>query len=138
MFMNVIVKNKRTGKILETEKDGLYVNLNCEADGSFEIDDIGTCVDNSTYMEQDTEEKQLNPDDFELVSINNIDENINVEDIYKRYEKMEEKAMRDEVAVDWRDGVGDLVGKMLKEGNGNMTLVEFLKKVEEWDKNWEC
>ncbi|URZ15455.1 hypothetical protein [Clostridium felsineum] len=72
MFVNVIVKNKMTGELLETEKDGLYISLDIEADGSIEIEDIGTCIDNSTYLEQDTKETQLNAIEFELVSIDLI------------------------------------------------------------------
>lgn len=74
MFSNIVVKNKSTGEVLETEKDGLYVSINFEADGSFGIEDIGTCVDNSTYMEQDTKETPLNSNDFELVSIEMVGE----------------------------------------------------------------
>lgn len=56
--------------------------------------------------------------------------------LYERYEKMEEEAGKNEVGSDFREGVGDIFGKALKDSKGNMTLEELLKEIEEWYKTW--
>lgn len=60
----------------------------------------------------------------------------NSKELYKRYEKMEEKAGDEVLGRDWREGIGDLFGKALRDGKGNMTLAEFLNEIEEWNKSW--
>ncbi|AMN31281.1 hypothetical protein BFS06_13505 [Clostridium perfringens] len=57
-------------------------------------------------------------------------------DLYKRYEKMETKAGNSLLGSDFREEVADLLGKALKNGEEDLTLKEFLVKIEEWFEKW--
>lgn len=67
--LNLIVRNKKTGEMLETDIDGLFATLHIQADGKLEIEDIGTCIDDSIGLIQDTTEKHLYPGEYEIVDI---------------------------------------------------------------------
>ena len=53
----VTVKNKKSNMILNTEDDGLFVTINFMADGEYEIEEIGVCIDNFNRIEPDTIEE---------------------------------------------------------------------------------
>lgn len=65
----VEIKNKKTGEVLNTDEHGVFVIIHCEADGNVVIDELGTCVDNSTRTEPDTTEKYFDVADYEVLSI---------------------------------------------------------------------
>lgn len=69
MQVNVTIKNRNTGEIMDTDENGVFANIAFNADGSVEIETLGTCVDNSTRFEPDTIEKGLDINDYEIVSI---------------------------------------------------------------------
>ncbi|MDV3428799.1 MAG: hypothetical protein LIR50_17550 [Bacillota bacterium] len=58
---------------------------------------------------------------------------LNCNDYYKRYEIMEKDAGEQELGMDFREDVGDLIGQSLKAGRYNMTLAEILTEIE---KSW--
>lgn len=57
-----------------------------------------------------------------------------MDNLYKRYNKMEEQAGENGVGMDFREAVCDSFSKALKEDRGDMTLAELLDEIEEWYK----
>jgi hypothetical protein len=72
MFVNVVLRKKDTGEIIDTDEGGVWADISFNSDGSIDITALGTCIDNSTRTEPDTIEKELNVNEYELVSIDLI------------------------------------------------------------------
>lgn len=69
MFVNVTIKNKNTGALIDTDRDGVFAEICFNSNGDIEIEAIGTCVENSTNMEQDTVEMYFDVEEYEIVSV---------------------------------------------------------------------
>lgn len=69
MFVNMTIKNKKSRKILNTEEHGLFGTITIQADGTIEIDELGTCIDTLSKMVPETEENYLDVEDYEITSI---------------------------------------------------------------------
>ncbi|RDU22876.1 hypothetical protein [Anaerosacchariphilus polymeriproducens] len=69
VFVNVKIKNKDTGEVIDTDENGVFANISFNCDGSIEIESLGTCVDNSTRLEPDSIEKDFDINEYEIVSI---------------------------------------------------------------------
>lgn len=54
--------------------------------------------------------------------------------LYKRYNKIEEQAGDNGVGMDFREAVCDSFSNALREGKGDMTLAKLLDEIEEWYK----
>lgn len=57
-------------------------------------------------------------------------------ELWERYDKMQEQAGEFSIGADFREYVGDMFGDALKDGKGDMTLKELLIEVEEWFNGW--
>jgi len=72
MFVNVTIKNKKTGEVIDTDENGVFAIIRFEANGNIEVESLGTCVDNSTRTEPDTIEKNFDISEYEILSIDFI------------------------------------------------------------------
>ena len=69
MFVNVTIKNKNTGEVIDTDENGVFAIISFIANGDIEVESLGTCVDNSTRTEPDTIEKNFDINEYEILSI---------------------------------------------------------------------
>jgi hypothetical protein len=72
MFVNVTIKNKKTGEVIDTDENGVFAIIRFEANGNIEVVSLGTCVDNSTRTEPDTIEKNFDISEYEILSVDII------------------------------------------------------------------
>jgi hypothetical protein len=63
-------------------------------------------------------------------------ENKNINELWERYDKMQEIAGELSIGADFRENVGDIFGDALKEGRGDVSLKELLIEIEEWFSGW--
>lgn len=67
-MFNVTLRNKKDGEVISTDEHGVVAQVYWNADGSYELDEVGTINNISSNSEQDTNEKYFNPTDYELVA----------------------------------------------------------------------
>ncbi len=56
-------------------------------------------------------------------------------ELFERYEKMEEQAMEEAWACDFREEVAEQFRYALMDGKGDITLKDFLVELEQWFKD---
>jgi len=66
-MFNVTLRNKKTLEILTTDEHGVVAMVAINADGTYELQEVGSITNDFNSMSSETFEKYYEPDDFDLI-----------------------------------------------------------------------
>ncbi|MBI9013810.1 MAG: hypothetical protein JEZ08_16370 [Clostridiales bacterium] len=65
----VTLRNKTTGEVISTEEHGVVAELYINADGSYELTEVGTITESNSSFTTDTSEKYFNAEDYDVIDV---------------------------------------------------------------------